>query len=154
MCSVWLKTTTMQSTLCCTHLCKAEVCSDQVQNQFGVVTSCSTLQGRNIPWTRSPCGVPSFAKRRSATIMAPKPASSRWLRSFRLRLALRPQGVDSTACVIIMIDINTGSCALSMTCVDEQEPIVTVGLKCRCVICISSHKSLCLASTCSYRIHL
>jgi hypothetical protein len=77
-------------------------------------------------------------------IMDPKPASSRWLRSFRLRLALRPQGVDSTAWVIIMIDINTGNCALSMTCVDEH--IVTVGLKCRCVICVSSHKSLYLSS--------
>jgi hypothetical protein len=31
------------------------------------------------------------------------------------------QGVDSTACGIIMMDINTGSCALFMTCVDEQE---------------------------------
>ena len=66
--------------------------------------------------------------------MAPKPASSRWLRSLRLRLALKPQGVDSTAWVIIMMDISTGSCALSMTCVDEQEHMVTVELECRCVI--------------------
>lgn len=56
-----------------------------------------------------------MANNRSATIMAPKPPSSRLLRSFRLRLALRPQGVDSTAWVIIMMDIKTGSCALSIT---------------------------------------
>ena len=70
--------------------------------------------------------------------MAPKPPSSMWLRSFRLRLALRPKGLDSTACVIIMMDINTGSCALSMTCVNEQQHIATVGLKFTDVICITS----------------